>query len=92
MTTYPRLPRWFTPDSIHSGDALIVDKSVIPSDRQIVLAMIDGKFTVKRFHKVNGRIIQEAANDSFAPIECGEDQELTIWRAATYIIHKASRK
>lgn len=74
---------------IHSGDTLIVDKSVTPADRQIVVAMIDGEFTVKRFRKVNGRIFLEAANDSFAPIEVGEDQELTIWGAVTYIIHQA---
>jgi DNA polymerase V len=74
---------------IHTGDTLIVDKSVTPADRQIVVAMIDGEFTVKRFRKVNGRIFLEAANDSFHPIEVGEDQELTIWGAVTYIIHQA---
>ncbi len=74
---------------IHSGDTLIVDKSVTPADRQIVVAMIDGEFTVKRFRKVNGRVFLEAANASFAPIEVGEDQELTIWGAVTYIIHQA---
>lgn len=74
---------------IHTGDTLIVDKSVSPSDRQIVVAMIDGEFTVKRFRKVNGRVFLEAANDSFAPIEVGENQELTIWGAVTYIIHQA---
>jgi DNA polymerase V len=74
---------------IHTGDTLIVDKSVTPADRQIVVAMIDGEFTVKRFRKLNGRIFLEAANDSFAPIEVGENQELTIWGAVTYIIHLA---
>lgn len=74
---------------IHSGDTLIVDKSVTPADRQIVVAMIDGEFTVKRFRKVNGKVFLEAANDSFDPIEVGEDQELTIWGAVTYIIHQA---
>ena len=74
---------------IHSGDTLIVDKSVTPADRQIVVAMIDGEFTVKRFRKVNGRIFLEAANDSFSPIEVGENQELTIWGSVTCIIHQA---
>jgi DNA polymerase V len=74
---------------IHTGDTLIVDKSVTPADRQIVVAMIDGEFTVKRFRKVNGKIFLEAANDSFSPIEVGENQELTIWGSVTYIIHQA---
>ncbi len=74
---------------IHTGDTLIVDKSVTPADRQIVVAMIDGEFTVKRFRNLNGKIFLEAANDSFAPIEVDENQELTIWGAVTYIIHQA---
>ena len=74
---------------IHTGDTLIVDKSVTPIDRQIVVAMIDGEFTVKRFRKVNGRVFLEAANESFSPIEVGENQELTIWGSVTYIIHQA---
>lgn len=74
---------------IHSGDTLIVDRSVTPADRQIVVAMIDGEFTVKRFRKHAGKIFLEAANASFSSIQIGEDQELTIWGAVTYIIHQA---
>ena len=74
---------------ILAGDVLVIDRSIIPTDRQIVVAMIDGEFTVKRFRKVKGRIILEAANSAFDPIEVGEDQELTIWGSVTYIIHQA---
>lgn len=74
---------------IHSGDTLIVDRSVTPYDRQIVVAMIDGEFTVKRFRKRNGKIYLEAENPAFDPIEVGENQELTIWGSVTYIIHQA---
>jgi DNA polymerase V len=74
---------------IHPGDILIIDRSVTPVDRQIVVAMIDGEFTVKRFRKRNSKITLEAENPSFQPIEIGENQELTIWGAVTYIIHQA---
>jgi DNA polymerase V len=74
---------------IRSGDILVVDRSLSPVDRQIVVAMIDGEFTVKRFRKQNGRITLEAENPSFSPIDVGEDQELTIWGAVTYVIHQA---
>jgi DNA polymerase V len=74
---------------IHAGDVLVVDRSVTPKDKQIVVAMIDGGFTVKRFRKMNERIYLEAENAEFASIEVGEDQELTIWGAVTYIIHRA---
>jgi DNA polymerase V len=74
---------------IHPGDLLMIDRSVSPVDRQIVVAMIDGEFTVKRFRKRNGKITLEAENPAFQAIEVGEDQELTIWGAVTYIIHQA---
>jgi DNA polymerase V len=74
---------------IHPGDLLMIDRSVTPADKQIVVAMIDGEFTVKRFRKRNGKITLEAENPAFLPIEVGEDQELTIWGAVTYIIHQA---
>jgi len=74
---------------IHSGDVLVVDRSVTPSDRQIVVAMIDGEFTVKRFRKHAGKVFLEAANTEFPSIQIGENQELVIWGAVTYIIHKA---
>ena len=74
---------------IHSGDTLIVDKSVTPADRQIVVAMIDGEFTVKRYRKHAGKIFLEAANENFQSIQIGEDQELTIWGSVTYLIHQA---
>jgi DNA polymerase V len=74
---------------IHSGDVLIIDRSVTPVDRQIVVAMIDREFTVKRFRKRGTRIFLEAENPAFLPIEVEEPQELTIWGAVTYIIHAA---
>ena len=74
---------------IHAGDVLIVDKSLSPSDRKIVVAMIDGNFTLKRFRNRNGRVTLEAENPDFQPIEVMDGQELTIFGVVTYIIHQA---
>lgn len=74
---------------IHAGDVLVVDRSVTPADKQIVVAMIDGDFTVKRFRKYGSKIFLEAANADFPSIQIGENQELVIWGSVTYIIHQA---
>ena len=74
---------------IHAGDVLIVDKSLTPTDRKIVVAMIDGNFTVKRFRKRGGQVFLEAENPEFPPIEVTEGQELSIFGVVTYIIHQA---
>ena len=74
---------------IHGGDILVVDRSLIPADRQIVVAMLDGDFTVKRMRRKNGGVFLESENDTFPPIEIGENQELVIWGVVTFIIHQA---
>ena len=74
---------------ISSGDILIVDRSVEAKDRQIVVAMLDGEFTVKRLRKRAGGVFLEAENKAYPPIEVGENQELVIWGAVTFVIHQA---
>src|SRR5215216_3346423 len=36
---------------IHPGDLLVVDRSIEPRHKDIVIAIIDGEFTVKVLHK-----------------------------------------
>jgi DNA polymerase V len=33
---------------IHPGDILIVDRSLNPADKKVVIAVVDGELTVKR--------------------------------------------
>jgi len=73
---------------IVSGDILIVDRSVQAADNQIVVAMLDGDFTVKRVRKRKDRVFLEAEKNAFPAIEVGENQELVIWGAVTFVIHQ----
>ena len=73
---------------IASGDILVVDRSVEPKDRQIVVAMLDGDFTVKRLTRKQGKVFLEAENQAYPPIEISENQELVIWGAVTFVIHQ----
>jgi len=75
---------------IHAGDVLIVDKSLEAQDRQIVVAQINGDFTVKRLRKTKGRVLLEPANSAFPPIEVTDEGDYPmVWGVVTYIIHKA---
>lgn len=73
---------------IRDGDILVVDRSVQSKDRQIVVAMLDGDFTVKRLRKRNGKVFLEAENSDYPPIEVSGGQELVIWGAVTFVIHQ----
>ena len=74
---------------IQGGDILVVDRSLTPGNGQIVVAMLDGDFTVKRLRKKGKRVFLEAENAEFTPIEISESQELTVWGVVTFVIHPA---
>jgi DNA polymerase V len=64
---------------IFSGDWLVVDRAIAPSDRSIVIACIDNELTVKRLRKRNGRIMLEPENDDYKPLLVSREADLTIW-------------
>ena len=73
---------------IHQGDILIVDKSLSPKSGKIVIAVIDGEFTVKRLHKYKGNITLKAENSEFEDIKIKGTDELIIWGVVTSVIHQ----
>jgi DNA polymerase V len=73
---------------IHDGDILIVDRSLEPVDEKIVIAVLNGGFTVKRIRKINGRIYLEPENDEFKAIELSEEADCQVLGVITYAIHK----
>jgi len=73
---------------IFDGNLLVVDKSLIPSSGSIVIAVIDGELTVKRFLKDNDKIILKAENARFKNIELKEGQELKVWGVVTATVRK----
>ena len=74
---------------IKSGDIMIVDKSLEPKNRSIVLAVIDGEFTVKRVNINNDELYLMPENSNFSPIKITEEMDFQVWGIVTYIIHKA---
>lgn len=73
---------------IHPGDILVVDKSLPAKSSKIVIAVVDGEFTVKRLHKYKGKITLKAENPEFEDIEIREGNELIIWGVVTSVIHQ----
>lgn len=73
---------------IHDGDVLVVDRSVTPGHGHVVIAIVDGDFTVKRLHKQAGRVYLQAENADYPDITFREGQELQIWGVVTNVVHK----
>ena len=74
---------------IQSGDIMLVDKSLTPKNRSIVLAVIDGEFTVKRVNVSEKELYLMPENENFPPIKITEEMDFQVWGVVTYIIHKA---
>ncbi len=53
---------------IYDGDIVIVHRTPVASNGEIVVAMIEDEATVKRFYKENGHFRLQPENDAFAPI------------------------
>jgi repressor LexA len=54
--------------AILDGDLLVIDPQPDAANGEIVVAMIDGEATVKRFYREPGRIRLQPENSSMAPI------------------------
>jgi DNA polymerase V len=72
---------------IRTGDLLIVDRSLEPKDKKIVIACLNGEFTIKRIQKVGEKLYLAPENDSFTPIEIKEEMDFEIWGIVTSVIH-----
>ena len=71
---------------IDDGDVLVVDRSLEPVHGRIVVAMVDGEFTVKRLYQRDGNVCLEASHPDFPSIALQEGQELAVWGVVTRII------
>ena len=76
---------------IHPGDRLIVDRSLKPRNKDVVIACVDGEMLVKRLVVEAGRYFLVAENPQYPRMELDGDRELIIWGVATYSIHGLRR-
>ena len=72
---------------IHSGDILVVDRSLEPRDRKIVVAVLSGEFTVKRLEKKDGTLRLLPENNAFPSFDIIDDMDFEIWGVVTSVIH-----
>lgn len=73
---------------IYSGDVLVVERNEKPTHGKIIVASIDGQFTVKRFHNKDGKIILKAENQDYSDIMLEEEADLIIWGIVTSVLHR----
>jgi len=74
---------------INDGDILVVDRSIEPKNRDIVIAILEGNLTVKRLlFKTNGSVVLKSENTAYKDIKIPESVDLEIWGVVTSAIHQ----
>ena len=65
--------------SIREGDLALIRPQAVAGNRDIVVAMVDGEATLKRFYREGGAIRLQPENPNYPPIIInGEGSEVTI--------------
>jgi len=73
---------------IFTGDMLVVDRSLTAKHGNVIVAMVEGEFTVKRFVKIRGRTFLYPENKRYKPLDVTELEEFMVWGVVTTVIHK----
>jgi len=73
---------------IFHDDLLVVDRSVEPENRKIVLGVLNGEFTIKRLMKKGQQLFLQAENENFKSIEITEEMDFQVFGVVTFAIHK----
>ena len=58
-----------------------------PQAGRVVVAVLDGGFTLKRLVRHQGRLRLEAANPNYPPLELEGCGDMQIWGVAIHVIH-----
>lgn len=77
------------------GDLLVVDKSIEPQDGDIVVAYVDGGFTIKELdlsERSKGVVWLVPHNASYERIRITPEQTSIIWGVVTFCIHQSTRR
>ena len=72
---------------IINGDLLIVDRSMEVTNNCIVVAHINGEFTVKRIKKNKNQIFLQAENTNYKTIEITEEMDFELFGVVIHAIH-----
>jgi len=77
--------------NIYDKDLVLIDKSLQPFENDIVAAIIDGEFFIKRFRPTyeNNRLTSlklKSENPDFEDLNISSETEFTIWGVITWTL------
>lgn len=76
---------------IFPGDVVVVDRSLAPKHRSIVLAIIDGEPTLKRLNRRGGVMFLHNENSTLPTYTIADGMEVSIWGVVTATIRQLAK-
>jgi len=73
---------------IYPNDILVVDKSLQAKSNDVIVACLDGEFTVKRLVKSGKAYYLKAENPVYKNIALDEHSDFQVWGVVIKVIHE----
>lgn len=73
---------------IFHDDILVVDRSQTPNPGNVVIAWVDGEFTVKRLVRTEEGLELAPENPDYVTIKLTPDTEFEVWGVVRHVVHK----
>jgi DNA polymerase V len=73
---------------IYPGDRVLVDRSITPLHGHVVVAVINGEYTLKRLYRMDGLVELLPDNPLFSPIKITDETDLVIWGVVAAVVRK----
>lgn len=77
---------------MYDGDIIVVDRSLKAKLGNIIVAIIDGEFTVKRLIRKQGQYFLHPEHPDYPDIPIPKGASFMVWGVVTYTIHNATKK
>lgn len=71
---------------IYDGDEVVVDRSLTPREGDVVIAVVDGDFTIKTLRIHHQRVVLHPENPTYPDVEVGGLSELVVWGVVVHSI------
>ncbi len=75
-------------EGVDSGDLLVVDRSLFPTEKSLSVVMYDGEFALKRIVQKDGHLYLYAGNQKYKPIPVRNTEELRIFGVVVWVMKK----
>ena len=75
-------------EGVDEGDLLVVDRELLPTNKNLSICMYNGEFALKRIVQQDGKVLLMSGNKKYKPIEVDNPNELSIFGVVTWVMKK----